>query len=284
MHLLMLELALGVAVGLRWLAPQLISGRRKSWQTTLFLFIFPPLLLLTTAIAVLCMGDRGQMLGLPSGHFSYVLAVAIGLWGAGHAIVQLRQVGQAIAALRNYPTRLLHGIPVRWIPVEFPYCARVGFWRSEIALTEGLCELLDEEHLRAVLAHEQAHDRNRDTFWFLWLDSLRAMSAVLPHTEFLWQELLLLREMRADRQAAETTDPLLLAESLLQIAQRVCQPASFGAIAAVGVSFHAEESDRLSDRIDALLEPQEVWTEERGFYWLLLLLCSIPLITIPLHS
>jgi Zn-dependent protease with chaperone function len=51
------------------------------------------------------------------------------------------------------------------------------------------------------LAHEQAHAHYRDTFWFFWLNVLTSW---LPHTEALWQEILFLREIRADEKAKES--------------------------------------------------------------------------------
>ena len=82
-----------------------------------------------------------------------------------------------------------------------------------------MLDALDRPHLDAVLAHEQAHVYYRDTFWFFWLGWIRSFTIWLPNTEAVWQELLLLRELRADRQATEQVDFLLLAESLLIVAQ-----------------------------------------------------------------
>lgn len=284
MHLLMIGLALGIAIGLRWGTPWVLATYPRRWSRTLFLFVFPPLLILTTIMAILLMGDRGQMLGLPSGHFSYGVAIALGLWGAVCLVLQLRQVQRTLVAIEGYPQRHLGDFSVRWLGVEFPYCAQVGFWRSQLMITQGLVDLLSAEQLDAVLAHEKAHEQNHDTFWFIWLNCLRMMSVGLPHTALLWQELLLLREMRADRQAAQTTDPLLLAESLVLIAQTIhrVEPFEFGAM--VMVPFHEAQAHRLSDRIEALLLAQETGNEGNRWFLLLLILILIPLIMIPLHS
>jgi Zn-dependent protease with chaperone function len=295
MHWLMIGLAFGIAIGLRGIAPQVLANKllankllahhAQSWNRALFLFVFPPLLIMTTTIAVLWMGDRGQMMGLPSGHFSSGVAIALGLWGASCLAMQLLQVRRTLQVMARYPQKRLGGLSVRWLVVDFPYCAQVGFWRSQLLITQGLLDLLSEEQLEAVLAHEQAHEQHRDTFWFIWLNSLRMMSLGLPHTGLLWQELLLLREMRADRQAAQTTDPLLLAESLLLIAQTIhrVEPFEFGAVATV--PFHESQPHRLCDRIDALLLPQEE-REIDGNRWFLIvmILILIPLITIPFHT
>jgi len=74
-------------------------------------------------------------------------------------------------------------------------------------------DTLDNAHLDAVIAHEQAHFY-WDTFWFFWLGWV--LHCHCCNTESLWQELLILREVRADHWAAQQVDPLLLAESLLR--------------------------------------------------------------------
>jgi hypothetical protein len=224
------------------------------------------------------------MLGLPSGHFSYGVAIAMGLWGTICLLIQLRQVKRTLTEINRYPQREFNGLSLRLLDVAFPYCAQVGFWRSQLILTQGLLDLLSEEQLAAVFAHEKAHDYYHDTFWFIWLNSLRSMSVVLPHTGLLWQELLLLREMRADHQAAQTTDPFLLAESLLLIAQTIHRAESFDFTAPASVPFHEAQQNRLCDRVDALLAPTKIETEGKGWMWILLLLTLIPLITIPFHS
>ncbi|NJL22358.1 MAG: hypothetical protein HC895_18575 [Leptolyngbyaceae cyanobacterium SM1_3_5] len=105
---------------------------------------------------------------------------------------------------------------------------------------------------------------------------MRQLTAWLPRTEALWQELLLLRELRADRRAAQQVDPLLLAESLLLVVQSPLQEeeycAAFSAIA---------PATRLEERIDALLgEP--IADESIAVSWLWLL-PILPLLTLLLH-
>lgn len=283
-HGLMIGLALAIALAIRLFTPQILAKQHKSWSKTLFLFVFPPLLLLTTILAVLFMGSSGEMLGLPSGSWSYGVAIALGIWGAICLLLQLRQVRQTLNEMNRYPDKKIGDLSVRWLDVEFPYCAQVGFWRSQLVLTRGLLDLLSPEQLEAVLAHERAHADRRDTFWFIWFNCLRSMTFWLPHTRHLWQELLLLRELRADCQAAQSADPLLLAEALLLIAQKIHRSEPFHFGTGIAAAFHESEPNRLSDRIDALLATSQEWSE--GTVWTLafLFITLIPLITIPLHS
>ena len=47
---------------------------QERWQNALVCFVLPPLLVVMTAIAVLCMGFEGQMIGLQAGRLSYAIA------------------------------------------------------------------------------------------------------------------------------------------------------------------------------------------------------------------
>ncbi len=64
MHLIIILGALALAYGLRKANLFTPSTWVQRWQRSLLLFISPPLLLITTAIAATCMGHQGQMLGL----------------------------------------------------------------------------------------------------------------------------------------------------------------------------------------------------------------------------
>ena len=108
----------------------------------------------------------------------------------------------------------------------------------------------------------------------------RSLTSWLPNTEALWQELFLLREIRADLQAAQTVDALVLAESLLLVAQAPGQ-SSFCFCA----SLYSElNSDRLSQRIDALIGTDKLPNRSNFWSWSWLLLVFIPWLAIPFHS
>jgi Zn-dependent protease with chaperone function len=138
--------------------------------------------------------------------------------------------------------------------------------------------------LAAVLCHEAAHRYYADTLWFAGWGWLRRATGWLPQTAALWAELLLLRELRADRWAAKRVDPLLLAEALFTV---VSAPRSMGLESINGgVSFNeALVVDRLNERVDALLqshlspiEPHTNWAQR--LVWGVALL---PLLPIGLH-
>ena len=140
-----------------------------------------------------------------------------------------------------------------------------------------MLQSLDPAHLKVVLVHEQGHLHYRDTFWFFWLGWLRRLTSWLPQTESLWQELLILRELRADRWAAQHVDRLLLAEALLSVVSAPqIQPENVCALFSSAVV-----RNRLNERINALLEPELSSNLEGRSWWLLLVL--LPLIVILFH-
>lgn len=75
MHLLMILTVLAVSWILRssWTNSQ--DNWDARWQKSLFFFLFPPLLIFMTAIALLSMGPQGKMGGLYTGWLSYALAL-----------------------------------------------------------------------------------------------------------------------------------------------------------------------------------------------------------------
>ena len=225
------------------------------------------------------------MWGLPVGWIGYSLAVCFLGYAAVTLLWALVQAGRSIRQLRTHPQQNLNGLTGRVLSHPTPFAAQVGFWRSELVVSQGLLNGLSPEQLESVLTHEQAHAHYRDTFWFFWLGWLRQLTVWLPHTGSLWQELLLLRELRADRWAAQRVDPLLLAESLLLVVQAPLMNSPD-----VCVAFGADPTlDRLEERIDALLievdaaEVDAIDPQSR-FVWLGLLLTLTPFLTVLFHT
>jgi Zn-dependent protease with chaperone function len=251
----------------------------RRWYRTLFLFCFPGLLLLSTAITVLYMGCHGEMLGVKAGSIGCFISGGLILFACGSLLKLAIQGDRSVRQVQHYPRQTIGQTTARIIEFDLPYSAQIGFWRSQLVISRGLLTALDQEHLAAVIAHEQAHVEYRDTFWFFWLGWIRSFSFWLPNTPILWQELLLLRELRADRKAAESVDFLLLAESLLAVAKA---PLEFPAWC---VSLNdAQIGDRLEERINSLLNPTESVPRNPWHNWSWLCLLLMPLLTIPLHS
>ncbi len=313
MHLQMIGLALAIAVTTRLIAGDrsaeamsVRAGSSYSWQSrwhsTLTAFVVPPLLLVATAVAVVAMGISTAHPW--EGKLSYALAVgflaaAIALWAR-----LVWSVHNTLYEIRRYPQRpikiysddskglddiALASVTGRILDVPAVFSAQVGLWSSDLVVSQGLLEYLDDEHLAAVLAHESGHAHYRDTFWFFWLGGLRRLTRWLPHTEALWQELLLLREVRADSWAVRRVDPLVLAESLMSV---ITAPLMVDEAVCAGFSCAAPRS-RLAQRVDALLEGDLLQasgqdTVDKGagridWQWVAIALALSPLITIPFH-
>jgi Zn-dependent protease with chaperone function len=250
------------------------------WQRSLSLFLLPPLLLAMTALAVMLMGTDGYMLGLPVGWMGYLLALCF-LGYVGVRWVELVVGGwRSIWAVEAYSLFNFQKTVGHILDTPALFAAQVGFWNSKLVMSRGLLDSFDDNQIEAVLTHEAAHYHYRDTFWFFWLGWLRQSTSWLPYSEALWQELLLLRELRADQWAAQRVDALLLAETLLLVVKDpAIHPefdcAAFGAAAPV---------DRLEERIEALLTGAEESYQSWSIAFLWLLVALLPLLTMLLHS
>ncbi|MEA5554744.1 M56 family metallopeptidase [Anabaena cylindrica UHCC 0172] len=277
MHLFMIVSAVTIACWLRYSGHIPQGNWNLRWERSLFLFLFPPLLIFMTAMAVVCMGTQGTMGGMYTGSFSYLLAsIFLGFFNI-LGIKLAFQGWKSIKSARECPQVNLAGKQARLLQTKALFAGQMGFWQPELVVSQGLLQTLSSAHLKSVLAHEQGHYLYRDTFWFFWLGWMRSCTAWLPNTEPLWQELLVLRELRADSYAASQVDPLVLAESLLlvvsnnPITEEVC-------CAALGAG------DRLEQRIEALLTPPELTSEAQLQSWHIFLLAFLPLLTVVFHT
>lgn len=281
MHLHLLLAAFTVALLIRCRAVPRSSAQSwcDRWQRTLFAFLFPPLLLIMTAIAVLCMGRQGQMLGLPVGAIGYLLALSFLLTAVGLAMGLLGAGWRSLHALQVHPPFRLADTSARLLNSPLPFAAQIGFWQPQLVVSQGLLDRLDPDQLDAVLTHEQAHVHFRDTFWFFWLGWVRHLTAWLPRSQTLWAELVLLREIRADGWAAQRVDPLLLAETLLLLVKLPLLQEHEGAVAFDTLA----QKSHLHERIDALLEAEAIAPRRLPWGWVGFLLAATPLLTLLLH-
>jgi Zn-dependent protease with chaperone function len=282
-HLIMLLAILGVACITRcyWCEATADEVWQTRWQHTLQLFLLPPLLLIVSAIAILVMGPHGTMVWGQEGWLSYLLAIG----GANIALLWLLKLTwdgcSILNRVRTYPSVNLNGSEVRLLDLPAPYSAQIGFWQPELVVTQGLIDTLTTEHLSAVLTHERGHHHYRDTFYFFWLGWIRQITGWLPHTEAIWSELLALRELRADRWAADRIDPLLLAEALVLVVQNAPHPDNFCAAFSQVTSAHRLER-RIAALLSATVEPP-IEVSDR-YWWNWLLISLLPLLVIPFHN
>jgi Zn-dependent protease with chaperone function len=291
MHTQMIGLAVAIALFSRWaMGYQFCLAQSKRnwshrWHWSLIAFLMPSLLLLATAFAIVLMGTSATHpweSQLSYGLSLSFLGLAISRWGyLAWAAVKVQR------SLQPYPPQAIAACSTQMtgqvMAVSAVFSAQVGLWKSHLVISQGLIDHLDESHLEAVLTHESGHAHYRDTFWFFWLGGLRQITYWLPYSEALWQELLLLREMRADSWAARTVDPLLLAESLMSV---ITAPLIETEAICAGFSCAAPRS-RLAQRIDALLSQDKLSSGQSAsswlWQWLAIAPALTPLLTIPFH-
>ena len=281
MHLILIFLALGLAISLRCLDFFISTLWLVRWQRSLLLFISSPLLLIATAIAVICMGPQGEMLGLSSGWISYILAWSFCGWASILGLVLAYKGWKSVQKINDYPQINIKDKSVFLLDNPILFSAQIGFWHSKLVVSKGLIEKLNSDQLDAVLNHEQAHDYYRDTFWFFWLGWLGKIVPFLQNTKVLWDELLTLREMRADQWAKKQVDGLLLAETLLlMVSDRFTQETNcYAAFSCTTPPNH------LTERIDALLGEADFSMQENNCcFWIWILLNFFPLITMLFHQ
>ena len=282
MHWLLLVCVLTTAIFVR-LSAALWPGK-LNWQGALTLFALPPLLLISTCIAIVLMGC-GRMFGYQAHLGSHLVAGGFLLWSVMWGFVLSWQAWQTQRQLSALPRVTRDGRSLHLLPANVPYCAQVGSWQPQLCASEGLFVLLNPTQLEAVFAHEEAHMFYRDTLIFFALGWLKRCTFFLPQTRSLWDELLWFRECRADQKAAEHCDPLVLAEALTLMVQ----PANFSAGSSstfpLQVAF-ASHHPRLLIRIEALLTLPVPSAPPTVPYWLSFLqlaIAFIPLIFIPWH-
>lgn len=279
MHLLMIITAITIACWLRYSGKIPEDHWHLRWRKTLFLFLFPPLLIFMTVTAVICMGTQGKMGGFYTDSFSYLLAVIFLIIFNILGIKLAFQGWKSVQSARKCPQTHLAGKQVRLLQTQALFAGQMGFWHPELVVSQGLIENLSPDQLESVFAHEQGHYLYRDTFWFFWLGWVRSSTAWLPNTEPLWEELLMLRELRADSYAASQIDPLLLAESLLLVVsnQPLTSEVCCAALGSSGI-------DRLERRINALLTPNTKIPERRFQFCYLFFPAFLPLLAVIFHT
>lgn len=148
-----------------------------------------------------------------------------------------------LVATRN---PLLPGTLVLDHEVPVAYC--LPGLRPRVVLSRGVMELLHEDELRAVLAHEEAHVTQRHDVVVLPFVALRATFPGLRGVRTAQAEVALLVEMLADDWAARRHRREVLARALYKVGA--------GAVPAGGLGVVGAEDGVLLVRAQRLLQPQ----------------------------
>ncbi|MGF1567298.1 MAG: M56 family metallopeptidase [Nodosilinea sp.] len=273
-----------VAAGWRWRWRPSRQSWSDRWQNALIAFCLPPLMLLSTAVAVLAMGHHGTMMGQSVSPLGCRVSTLMLALTASASLDSLAKAAWFWLKLRQYPLITLpSGEQARQLDIDSPFAAQVGIWRSALVVSRGWLEQLTVAEQRAMLRHEQAHANYRDPLWFLGLGVVRRFTLWLPQTNAIWEELLLLREMRADCWAARDTEPLLLAELLVKLSRSMAAMTAAPNPGYVGFST-VTSLDRLEQRIAALLQPDlAVDRPATNGQLIWLIAAAVPFLAIGLH-
>ena len=148
---------------------------------------------------------------------------------ATHQIRATLQLKRTFYRLRETPplrlkevikTNHLQENQVVFLHLSTPHAFCLGFWKPRIWLTSGLVELLTNEELAAVLAHEAHHCRQRDPLRLVISRMLKSAFFFLPIVHDLVRAAELQQEIDADQAAIAQLGndlPLLCAlQKLLQ--------------------------------------------------------------------
>ncbi len=163
-----------------------------------------------------CQGGLQQLLGTQTFSWQLIIPLLIliiimrGSWSLGQQLWATRQLTRLFYPLRQpLPTQvkpLLQTLGLKRDDVVFlnlntiqVFC--LGFWQPRIWLTAGLVNLLSEEELTAVLAHEAHHQRQYDPLRLLISRSLKAAFFFLPLLHDLAKNTELQQEIAADHSA-----------------------------------------------------------------------------------
>lgn len=121
------------------------------------------------------------------------------------------------AALERAAVRADLHVPVICLTEAAPFAFCRGLATPVIYVSIGLIELLDQEELSAVLAHEEAHASGRDPLRVLAARFLAGTLLFLPIARLLEEQYVLSLEFKADRRAADAISLPHLASALLKL-------------------------------------------------------------------
>ncbi|TGD75490.1 M56 family peptidase [Mangrovimicrobium sediminis] len=184
-------------------------------------------------------------------------------WWPGFALArQLRCFGQRRGAAIE-------------IPAAQPAAFTLGWWHPRVYLTSALLQRCTQNEVDCILAHEASHHRRRDNLRQLLANALAApVPLQLAATQL--EDLALLHELAADRDAAHSCTPEAVAGALLRVArlQRAAPPA--GSVAFAGT--------RIERRVRALVEdPPPALPPTWSLAIAALVLCALLAAINPLH-
>ncbi|WP_184608354.1 M56 family metallopeptidase [Sphaerisporangium krabiense] len=188
--------------------------------------------------------DLPRVAALVAGLTLLAVLVAI-LLGAGAQTLRARRRHRALLSLIARDDPGVPGVRVVDHPGAAAYC--LPGLRSEVVVSAGTLSLLHPDELRAVLAHETAHVRERHDLVLLPFAALRWALPWLRVVRDAHSSVALLVEMAADDRARRYCSPRRLATALLRFGTAGAVPAPNGALGAAG--------EQVMARVNRLIKP-----------------------------
>lgn len=135
------------------------------------------------------------------------------------------------------------------VSYPIPLAMTMGFIQPKIVLSTALMNLLDEDELDAVIAHEMLHQQNRDPLTIFLMTLFSATMWYIPILKWFNKQYRIMKELAADEFAIQKQDtPLHLSSALLKmlkIGQLAKMPFTYASFADTSVNY----------RIDYMLNP-----------------------------
>jgi hypothetical protein len=169
----------------------------------------------------------GRTLTYPVANLGAVIVVALALIGLSVVAIAVSGAVRELAADRRLRSRLRHHEVQRHgdavvIADERPRAFCAGLLRPRVYVSTGALELLDDEALGAVLAHERAHVRRRDPLRVACGRVIAGALFYVPGLAELHRRQMALAELSADERAiaAAPENRAALARAMLSFAER----------------------------------------------------------------
>ena len=174
---------------------------------------------LAPTVLALMLGGLALLLALSLVRFAYgswqlrhALRISTPLDAAGYLQLQARFCALVAANRLACPQ-------IAVVPLDAPLAFTTGLLRPRIYVIPQLLQLLTEDEIIAVFAHELAHVLRHDNLWNWFFRLLRDMIWFLPFSHVGWAWMVHSQDEDCDAMAARLTqEPLTLARALVKVA------------------------------------------------------------------
>lgn len=135
---------------------------------------------------------------------------------------------------------------------EYPSAFLRGYRSPVLVITTGLVDLLDDQELAGVIAHEVAHLKHHDNY-LNWVFLLRELTFFSPFAQYAYSAYLDAREQAADNLAAAGNEEqrLALASALIKVIKRAEQLTAFSRIAVINSALTSQRG--ITRRVELLV-------------------------------